>query len=113
MDERFVDQPYTLNHYQDITFSPSIILDGVIHYIPQYTGHWGEGSPGNVYGWAGLSLYTGELLFEDMQAMKPAFGQIYLYNSPNQHGGFSYLWRTSTVNIANQRNQTTISGNNQ
>lgn len=99
MDERFVDQPYTLNHYQDITFSPSIILDGVIHYIPQYTGHWGEGSPGDVYGWAGLSLYTGELLFEDPQAMKPAFGQIYLYNSPNQHGGFSYLWRTSTVKL--------------
>ena len=97
MDERFGDQPYTLNHYQDITFNPGIILDGVIHYIPQYTGHWGEGSPGDVFGWGGISLYTGELLFEDSKAMKPAFGQIYLYNSPNQHGGFSYLWRTSNV----------------
>ena len=34
-------------------------------------------------------------------------GQIYNYESPNQHGGFPYLWRTSgvvlppTVNIAN------------
>jgi hypothetical protein len=97
MDERFGAEVYTLNHYQDITFNPSIILDGVIHYTPQYTGHWGEGNAVGSFGWAGLSLYTGELLFQDKEAIMPEFGQIYLYNSPNQHGGFSYLWRTNNV----------------
>jgi hypothetical protein len=106
MDTRFVDQVYTLNHYQDITFNPSIILDGVIHYIPQYTGHWGEGNALTNFGWGGLSLYTGEQLFVDPLAIKPAFGQIYLYNSPNQHGGFSYLYRIEGVTLPNNVTRT-------
>jgi len=100
MDERFGDEVYTLNHYQDVDFDGNrLILDGVIHYTPQYTAHWGAGSPVDSYGWAGLDLYTGEQLFFYPDAMKPEFGQIYLYNSPNQHGGFSYLWRTSNVEL--------------
>jgi hypothetical protein len=100
MDERFGNEQYTLNHYQDVDFDgDDLILDGVIHYTPQYTAHWGAGSPVDSFGWAGLDLYTGELLFVDSEAMKPAFGQIYLYNSPNQHGGFSYVWRTSNVEM--------------
>jgi hypothetical protein len=100
MDERFGDHVYTLNHYQDVDFDGNrLILDGVIHYTPQYTGHWGSGNAVGSFGWAGLDLYTGELLFFDPDAIKPEFGQIYLYNSPNQHGGFSYLWRTNDVEM--------------
>ena len=100
MDERFVDEVYTLNHYQDVDFDGvDLIVDGVIHYTPQYTGHWGAGIAAGSFGWGGISLYTGELLFLDDRAIKPDFGQIYLYNSPNQHGGFSYLWRTSNVDM--------------
>ena len=92
MDTRFDDEVYTLNHYQDVDFDGvDLILDGVIHYTHQYTAHWGAGNPVPNYGWGGISLYTGEQLFLDEEAMKPSFGQIYLYNSPNQHGGFSYL----------------------
>jgi hypothetical protein len=29
----------------------------------------------------------------------PSFASIYNYDSPNQHGGFSYLWRTSGVTL--------------
>jgi len=94
MDERLGTEAYTLNHYQDVDFDGTdLILDGVIHYTPQYTGHWGAGIAAGSFGWGGISLYTGELLFEDPWAIKPDFGQIFLYNSPNQHGGFSYLWR--------------------
>jgi hypothetical protein len=94
MDERLGVEVYTLNHYQDVDFDGTdVIVDGVIHYTPQYTGHWGHGNAAGWWGWGGLSLYTGEQLFEDtsVDASVPDFGQIYLYNSPNQHGGFSYL----------------------
>jgi hypothetical protein len=96
MDERFGPQVQTLNHYQDVDWDGvDIILEGVIHYTPQYTGHWGFGNAAGYWGWAGLSLYTGEKLFEDtsIDAAVPDFGQIFLYKSPNQHGGFSYLIR--------------------
>ena len=100
MDTRFNDEVYTLNHYQDVDFDGvDLIIDGVIHYTPQYTGHWGAGNPVTNYGWGGISLYTGEQLFLDEEAIKPEFGQIFLYNSPNQHGGFDYLWRTSGVEL--------------
>jgi hypothetical protein len=100
LDERFGPEVNTLNHYQDVDFDGmDLILDGVIHYTYQYSGHWGAGNPVDNYGWGGLSLYTGEQLFLDKDVMKPAFGQIFVYNSPNQHGGFSYLWRTSGVEV--------------
>ena len=100
MDERFGDEVYTLNHYQDVDFDGNnLIIDGVIHYTPQYTAHLGSGAPVGSFGWAGLDLYTGELLFFDPEAIKPSLGQIYFYDSPNQHGGFSYLWRTNDVEM--------------
>jgi hypothetical protein len=96
MDERFGTQVQTLNHYQDVDWDGvDIILEGVIHYTPQYTGHWGFGNAAGYWGWGGLSLYTGEQLFENTSIYEavPDFGQIFLYKSPNQHGGFSYLIR--------------------
>jgi len=100
-DERFGAEVATLNHYQDVDWDGERgpILDGVIHYTPQYTGHWGAGNPVPEFGWAGLSLYTGKELFNDPDVVegKPDFGQIFVYNSPNQHGTFSYLIRTEDV----------------
>ena len=98
-DQRFPNEVATLNHYQDVDWDGNIILDGVIHSTPQYTAHWGPGAPQNVFGWEGWDLYTGEQLFFEPYAQKPAFGMVYLYNSPNQHGTFSYLWRTSDVEL--------------
>jgi hypothetical protein len=96
MDERFGTEVQTLNHYQDVDWNGyQLIVEGVIHYTPQYTGHWGYGNAAGYWGWGGLSLYTGEELFEytDVDVQRPDFGQVFLYNSPNQHGGFSYLIR--------------------
>ena len=92
MDERFGNINYQTSHYQGVTWSATIILDGKVHYTPRYTTHGGQG-------WAVLDLYTGETLFLDYDAIKPSFGQIYNYESPNQHGGFAYLWRTSGVSL--------------
>jgi hypothetical protein len=100
VDERFGAEVYTLNHYQGVRYDgTNLILDGVIHYTPQYTAHWGAGSPVSSGGWGGISLYTGEQLFLNEEAIRPEFGQIFQYNSPNQHGAFDYLWRTTGVQM--------------
>jgi len=85
MDERFGSINFATAHYQGVGFNPSVILDGKIHYTPRYT-HAGS------QGWRILDLYTGETLFNDWDATCPNFGSIYEYESPNQHGGFAYLW---------------------
>jgi hypothetical protein len=115
VSERFGTQVYTLNHYHSVDF-PSIIVDGKIHYelyrSAHYPGIEGLGSGG----WGTLSLYTGNQLRLDYGTPPPDFGQVYLYNSPNQHGAFNYLWRTSNVTLpevvylgrsGEQRNTTT------
>ena len=89
MDERFDNIGYQTSHYQGLRWS-AIILEGRIHYQPRYTAHWARG-------WTTVDLYTGETLFIDYNATMPSFGQIYNYESPNQHGGFAYLWVTSDV----------------
>jgi outer membrane protein assembly factor BamB len=87
MDERFGDINFATAHYQGVQFSPSIILDGKIHWSPYYTHAGSEG-------WEIIDLYTGETLFRDYDATCPNSGSVYLYESPNQHGGFAYLWET-------------------
>jgi hypothetical protein len=92
MDERMTDINFETSHYQGTTFNPSLIVDGKIHWSPRYTTH------GNL-GWQSIDLYTGETLFTNYTTQAPSMGSIYLYESPNQHGGFAYLWRTSNVQM--------------
>ena len=99
VDERFGSEAYTLNHYQDVDFQ-ALIVNGKIHYEPWYNVHYpGRPQTTNMLGYGILSLYTGEELFLDYDAYNPSFGQIYIYNSGNQHGGFEYLWRTNHVTL--------------
>ena len=91
MDENYGAIGYQTAHYQGISFS-GVVLNGKLHYTPRYTAHWAKG-------WASLDLYTGEQLFLDYNVTAPSFGQVYNYESPNQHGGFAYLWRTSGVTM--------------
>ena len=44
-----------------------------------------------------LDLYTGQLLGQYNNTILPSYGQIYMYNSPNQHGAYSMLWRSVTT----------------
>jgi hypothetical protein len=72
--------------------SPLICLDGM--------GYYSVNNPPR-QGWYCINLYTGETKYfennTDGQSAMPAMGQIFNYQSPNQAGGFSYLWRTSGV----------------
>jgi hypothetical protein len=85
MDARFNDTGYFTGHYQGLSFS-AIIINGHIFTAARADASASQGY--NVY-----DLYTGDLLGFYNETM-PSYGQIYNYESPNQHGGYSYLWRS-------------------
>jgi hypothetical protein len=109
MDERFGNTGFATYHYEGIDFQPPIILDGKLYYnvrsLPRE-------------GWRCLDLYTGEELYFrnttgpvqgvgggfDFSGVLAGgrldFGQIYNYESPNQHGGMPYLWSTGATGNA-------------
>ncbi|MCW4018409.1 MAG: hypothetical protein NWF00_07000 [Candidatus Bathyarchaeota archaeon] len=111
MDGRFGAIGYQTSHYSGLSFAPPIILNGVLYY--------NVGSHPRI-GWYAVDLYTGQTLYfhnttgagtpTGTQELSGAqfdpegsivgeslsFGQIYNYESPNQHGGFPYLWSTTS-----------------
>ena len=88
MDDNFGDFGFQTTHYEGLTWS-AIVIDGKIHYTPRYDAH-------SQKGWAIVDLYSGETLFLDYNATMPSFAQIYNYGSPNQHGGYAYMYRPQT-----------------
>jgi len=109
MDARFGHTGYQTYHYEGLSFQPPIILDGKLYYnvgsLPKY-------------GWYCVDLYTGETIYfhnttgpitnvggggfdpsGEISTGKLSFGQIYNYESPNQHGGMSYLWSLPPVSM--------------
>ncbi|MCW4045572.1 MAG: PQQ-binding-like beta-propeller repeat protein [Candidatus Bathyarchaeota archaeon] len=107
MDARYGDYGYyTGLSYESYGLSPPIILNGKLYYNVQTPPR---------YGWYCLDLYTGEVEYfhnttgavsysnppyefdysGQIKGELLAFGQIYNYESPNQHGGFPYLWSTT------------------
>ncbi len=88
MEARFGDVSYETGHYQGLDFS-AIILDGLM-YTPNRIDAYRE------LGYYVIDLYTGEIESYQNSTM-PAFGQIYDYESPNQHGGYPLLWVTSGI----------------
>jgi hypothetical protein len=101
MDQRFGDTGFETAHYEGLSFTPPIVLDGKIFYnVQSYPRE----------GWYCIDLYTGETLYfhnttgpvvgagggfasaGSIYGDALSFGQIYNYESPNQHGGFPYLW---------------------
>jgi len=101
MDARYGNTGYQTAHYEGISFVPPIILNGRVYYnimsLPRegyrvldlYTGEelWFQNSTGPVTGIGGSFSSSGSI-----ENGRLSFGQIYDYNSPNQHGGFPYLW---------------------
>jgi len=77
-------------------FNAPIILYGRLYY-PLPLSDQRDGS-----GYACVDLRTGETLWEENYAVNPSFGQLFDYESMNQHGVIrnGYLW-------ANQRGSTT------
>jgi len=94
MDANYKDLGYQTAHYQGLGWTGNIILQGKLYYAPRTTDHAATG-------YVVVDLYTGETLADESNSTKPTFGQVYDYESPNQHGGFAYLWRTSGQTIAN------------
>ncbi len=102
MDARFNDVSYTLSHYEGITFTPPIILNGYIYYNVKTDPH---------EGWYCISLYDGKTAYFEnttgpvtgvsssssgsIAGGSLAFGQILQIINPNQKGGFPYLWSTT------------------
>jgi len=105
MDARFGPTTYETGHYEGLGFQPPIILNGKIYYnirsIPRegyrvldlYTGEelWFRNSTGPVSGTGGGFDAHGQLSIGLL-----SMGQIYNYESPNQHGGFPYIWSKSS-----------------
>jgi outer membrane protein assembly factor BamB len=100
---------YYTNRQYEKPFMP-IIMNGVLYYT-QYPG-----STGNPVGWVAVDLRTGQEIWRDdatnLGGGSPAqtaltsngivtglyMGQVLNYVSPNQFGGFAYLWSSGTPN---------------
>ncbi len=93
MESSYESISYMTAHYTGLSWTGVIILDGKMYYSTRNTNQ-------GTSGYDVADLYTGQILNEYNQT-KPAFGQVYNYESPNQHGGEAYLWRTSGQTIAN------------
>jgi hypothetical protein len=64
-------------------FTPPIIINGVLY-------HNTEEPPR--YGFEAVNLRTGETLWQQNSTHLLSLGQVYAYDTPNQHGGIPYLW---------------------
>jgi outer membrane protein assembly factor BamB len=66
------------------------------------------------YGYYTIDLYTGETIDYENGTLTgvamPTLGQVLNYDSPNQHGGFSYIWRTSGVTLPSGTTTASITG---
>jgi hypothetical protein len=94
MDEAFGSTGYFTYFYQGFMFGANagagpIIINGRIIYDYRANAHQWQG-------YFCIDLYTGETIFY-RNTTTPSFAQIYNYESPNQHGGIPYLWKTSNV----------------
>ena len=74
--------------------SPLVCLNGMCYYPVQNPP---------IQGWYCINLYNGETEYfqnnTDGTLAMPTYGQVLNYQSPNQDGGFSYLWRTSGLTL--------------
>jgi len=103
-DSRFGDIGYTTTHYEGLSFTPPIILNGKLYYNVQSLPKMG---------WYCLDLYTGEVEYfhnttgpvtgvsqsssGSIARESLAFGQILNMENPNQHGCMPYLWSTTAA----------------
>jgi hypothetical protein len=92
MDADYGVTGYETMHYGGISISSMIILNGKIIVADRHTAH-------TTSGWWVIDLYSGRTMAWYNTTTMPSFASIYNYESPNQHGGFSYLWRTSGVTL--------------
>jgi outer membrane protein assembly factor BamB len=90
MDAMYGPIGYETAHYQGIGFD-GLIIQGKLYYAYRGDGHVTEG-------YIVADLYTGETL-QYVNDTMPSRGQLYNYESPNQHGGYPYMYKTSGVTL--------------
>jgi len=90
MDAYYGEKGYQTGHYQGLDFE-AIIINGKMYYSYRADAHMTEG-------YLCVDLYTGETLWYSNDT-RPSLGQIYDYESPNQHGGYAYLWKSPAVSF--------------
>jgi outer membrane protein assembly factor BamB len=78
-------------------FTTPIIIQGRIYYpLPLSDAVLGTFSGVSIGGgYVCVDLQTGEQIWKKDYAVNPSFGQIYDYESGNQHGAIPYLWAVS------------------
>ena len=91
------------NAYEGQWFPP-VIINGILYYnrypfdMYRTAGGGGAGNEyprrGSLPGYYAVDLRTGEEIYYNNDT-RIDFGQIYRYDSPNQHGAFAYLWSTA------------------
>ena len=81
-------------------WTPPVIINGILYYNEYTSGtEWSSIDLPGVYA---VDLRSGEELWH-RDDVHIDFGQIYMYDSPNQHGAFAYVWAVdgSTWNAYN------------
>jgi len=89
----FVENSFHCGNAYEGKWVPPVIIAGRLYYNKEsddiYAGMQGRTMPGpGVYC---VDLRTGEEIWYT-EKFRVEFGQIYMYNSPNQHGALAYLW---------------------
>ncbi len=101
MDARFGNTGFQTYHYEGLRFEPPIVMYGKLYYnvhslpkqgwycVDLYTGEttYFQNTTGPVTNVGGGFDYSGRISGGAL-----SFGQIFNYDSPNQHGGMPYLW---------------------
>jgi hypothetical protein len=64
-------------------FTPPLIINGILY--------WNTADPPR-YGFQAIDIRTGETLWYQNSTHQLSIGQVYAYDSPNQHGGIPYVW---------------------
>ncbi len=82
------DAYYTGLSYEG-RWTPPIVINGVVYYnLPN--GNGGTGGGANA-----VDIRTGQVLW--WQNITLSVGQVFDYESPNQHGAYAYLWQTGAT----------------
>ncbi|MGA2681733.1 MAG: PQQ-binding-like beta-propeller repeat protein [Candidatus Bathyarchaeia archaeon] len=84
----------TSNYYSTSQYEPKfapVIINGILYYTSY------PGSSNYPAGIVAVNLYSGQTLFTINTTLALRCGQILDYQSPNQYGGFAYLWTTGTL----------------
>ena len=105
----FGDTSYASGNAYEGKWTPPVIINGRLYYNKYPDDTYALQEPTQTYprtppkpGFYCVDLRTGEELWYNSEA-RLSFGQIYRYDSPNQHGAVAYLWAANVTNGAQFR----------